>query len=575
MLIEEKIEESKKKFAQVVKERLEEEMSSAESTKEKGDQFLIWAVTSLVDASEDEIRHQITDGSSDMGIDAWIRPDIESENGGVIQLFQSKYNTSHDEKEILKFQADVDKFLDSEITEIKREEMQILLGTIRKKKLEAELFYVTDQEVSSTPKDSKVKVFGFSQIVDKLWTDISGIPPGKKQKIVVEQFLERNNSLISVVSLPAISKFLKFSEDYIYESNIRKYLQRTKINKGLKKTLQEDSTSVFFFNNGITIVVKDYEKNGNEITLFEPQIVNGAQTSKTISESFRLFDDIPGEILVTIIKETDKTTRNDITRFRNSQNAVKGKDLIALEAFHTGIRAQLSRLGYFYEQQAGGWLFLKETDKAGAYTGHNIYRKYLPAEHENCISSSDAIQCMVAGIFQNPTKPYSSKASFMPYGASYSKIFNDRLEQDYRLLFYPYLIRSYSETIGYGQLDSQPTQKRYARLLFVTAYFKILFDFVLKKTIDEIKAEPKLLEPIFMNFDANKELLVFTESILEHYFGDAQYHYDSLNAEEEKSVTWHNFFSNYAWDAELQKRLASHVKNRKDHLKNIRKKFEI
>ena len=46
-------------------------------------------------------------------------------------------------------------------------------------------------------------------------------------------------------------------------------------------------------------------------------------------------------------------------------------------------------------------------------------------------------------------------------------------------------------------------------------------------------------------------------------------HEDALNAEEEKSVTWHNFFSNYAWDAELQKRLASHVKNRKDHLKNI------
>ena len=95
-----------------------------------------------------------------------------------------------------------------------------------------------------------------------------------------------------------------------------------------------------------------YEKNGNEITLFEPQIVNGAQTSKTISDSFRLFDDIPGEILVTIIKETDRTTRNDITRFRNSQNAVKGKDLIALDKFHTGIRGQLSQLGYYYEQQA-------------------------------------------------------------------------------------------------------------------------------------------------------------------------------------------------------------------------------
>ena len=104
MLIEEEMEESKKKFAQVVKERLEEEMSSAETTKEKGDQFLIWAVTSLVGASEDEIKHQITDGSSDMGIDAWIKPEIASDNGGIVQLFQSKYGESHDESEILKFQ---------------------------------------------------------------------------------------------------------------------------------------------------------------------------------------------------------------------------------------------------------------------------------------------------------------------------------------------------------------------------------------------------------------------------------------------------------------------------------------
>ena len=63
---------------------------------------------------------------------------------------------------------------------------------------------------------------------------------------------------------------------------------KTTVNKGLRETLQTNPGKFFFYNNGITIVVSDFTELGeNMIELFAPQIVNGAQTSNSILESFK------------------------------------------------------------------------------------------------------------------------------------------------------------------------------------------------------------------------------------------------------------------------------------------------
>jgi len=314
----------------------------------------------------------------------------------------------------------------------------------------------------------------------------------------------------------------------------------------LQETLKNSASNVFFYNNGITIVVKDLTINDDEIILVEPQIVNGAQTSQTIYERLPLISDVIGSIQLTIIKESNETTRRDITKFRNSQNSVKGKDLISLESFHSGIRLQLKEVGYYYQQQAGAWKFLE--GKQSTHKGHEIFKKYLTEDHENMIEASTAIQAMVAGIFQNPTKPYSSIASYMPNGTNYSKVFDSKLKEDYRLLFYPYLIKCYGERLGYG-VEKKPEQKRYARLVFVTAYFKILFDYILQKTPDVIKSNPSLLDPIFTNFENNNKLLKLTDDVVAYSFHRSSEYFD----EHDDVVTWHNFFSHHAWNDELQK----------------------
>jgi len=560
--------ESKSQFSTTVDQSMDEEVSKATSNKEKGDRFLEWVVIRLLDTSPDEIRNQITDGKDDEGIDAWIKPDLESENGGVIQLIQCKYGESHENSKIIKFQEDVDKFLKSKLEDIPRQDMKQLLVMIKKENLEPELIYITNRETDFKSDTIKVKVFGFDQIVDKLWDELVGIPDGIQESIELEELMPYKDTIIGILSLSQLRKFVNKTQSYIYESNIRKYLQRTKINKALKKTLENSANNVFYFNNGITIVVKDFKIDGKNMTLLEPQIVNGAQTSQTIYEYLPLITNVKGEVQVTIIKESNDTTRKDITQFRNSQNSVKGKDLISLQAFHTGIRGQLKNFGFYYEQQAGGWLFMKPQERA-TYIGHDEYSKYIQEDHENKIQAKDAIQAMVAGIFENPTQPYSSIASFMPNGRHYPEVFDSKLKEDFRLLLYPYLVKCYGESLGYGDLEAKPEQKRYARLLFVTAYFKILFDYILKKDKDEVKQNPELMESIFKNFKNNEKLLKLTNEAMDFYFHCAR----SFFEDHEEIITWHNFFSKHAWNEKLQKDFRSFLTDKKDEIKEIKQNF--
>jgi len=568
LLLERESEIPSEGFINSVKQSIEDEVTRGTSSVEKGDLFLKWAVTRLFDVSEDEIVNQITDGKDDMGIDAWIKVEDESGGSGIVQLFQVKYGKSHKDQEILKFKEDVKQFLKTDTKQILRREMQDLQLMIKKENLEEELYYITDQKVDF--KDtSKITVYGFDQIIKRLWEDITGLPKNKTEKLKLEQFMSYENSLIGVISLEELASFVDKTKSYIFESNIRKFLQhKTKVNRSLKLTLEHDPKSVFYYNNGVTIVVKNFKVNGKEIELLEPQIVNGAQTSNTISDVLRTDPNAKGSIQLTIITETSQATREDITRFRNSQNAVKGKDLISLKVFHTRIRGALKQFGYYYEQQAGAWLNMNKEERR-AYVGNVMYNKYLPDNSDKRIIAKEAIQAMVAVIFQEPAKPYSSIARYMPDGKNYDEVFNNKLEDDYRLLLYPYLVKCYGEKeFGYGDSKTEPEQRRYARLLFVTAYFNILMNYILKKDPDEIKKEPVLLEPFFKDFEVNKKLLKFTDYILKYYFSRSRTYMEQNNV-----PTWHNFFSRHVWNESLRVDFKNFVADNKTELRDIQKSF--
>ena len=564
-MAEQEQEKPPKRFIDSVKQSIKEEVEQATSSVDKGHLFLKWVLTKVFDASEDDADNQIVNGANDQGIDAFL--EAEGGEGGLMKLFQVKYGKSHKREAIFKFKEDVQKFLKMKPREILRKDLQDILINIRDKKLEVEAVYVTDQEEDFNDTET-LKVYGFQQLVDKLWDELTAPADGKVDKIKLEKYIKYDNTILGVVSLGELAHFVNRTRRYIFESNIRKFLKgKTKVNRNLRETLSEEPENVFYYNNGITLVVKKFkELEDSMIELVEPQIVNGAQTSSTIAEELRMDPDVKGSISISIINESTKTTRNQITRFRNSQNAVRGKDLISLEKFHTSIHGQLKNLGYYYEQQAGSWLNMNDEER-NRHQGNTIFNNYLSKKSAGYkIVAKDAIQAMVAGIIQDPTTPYGSVGKFMPEGKHYPDVFNDRLADDYRLLFYPYLVKSYSEKeFGYGKRDVEPNEKKYARLLFVTAYFRILKDYILRET-DDIKKDPKILDPIFKDFDTNKRLLKLTDEILNHFFVVVE---DS----HKDKMTLHTFFAKYVWGEPLQKKFIS-LANRNKELNDVKRSFK-
>lgn len=564
-------------FQNSILQSIEESIPPDASPVEKGNQFLKWIVKKLFDVSDDDFQLHHTDKGHDHGIDFWM-PDPSEEEGGFIQIFQMKYGKSHKDGEIKNFQHKVEEFFKMDPNKIERDELKDIISEKIENNLEPELIYITNNEVSEPEKYLPVKVYGIRQIVEKLWDDIFGKPRGQISILPFESFCEYDHSILGVVSLQNFRKFVGANKSYIFESNVRKYLGEKKrgVNQLLQKTIDEFPEDFFKYNNGITIVVTKFEKQNNtEIKLTEAQIVNGAQTASTILNKVKPFDVRKGSVSVTIIQEDVQLERNKITRYRNSQNAIQGKDLISLERDHQDVHAQLKAMGYYYEYQAGGWIGISESERK-TFEGNPSYDMYLKEDEKpvmHVIEVKDAIQAMVAGIWQEPTKPYGSVGRYMPGGTQYKHVFKVDFKAKWQLFFYPYLVLKYCvNNFKYGKKAAELPELKYARLLFVTAYFLILSKYVMKKDIEKIKEDPTLLENYFKNFEANSMLLKFTHERIKNYVGNARDWIEEKPPEDKPTL--HNFFSRSAWDEQLQRSFKNHVEVNKPKLQEIINKFK-
>ena len=247
-----------------------------------------------------------------------------------------------------------------------------------------------------------------------------------------------------------------------------------------------------------------------------------------------------------------------------------------MERFHESISGQLkAKLGYYYELQSGSWVAMTDGERS-SFKGNEIFNNYLPENHEMRIPANDAIQAMAAVITRDPAKPYGSISKFLPGGTEYEKIFKEEgleKEDDYRLLLYPYLVKSFAEKeFNYGSQKANMDEKKYARLLFVTTYFIALQDYVMTKKVS-IKEDPKFLDSYFENFEANKKLLTLTDEILNQFF-DATNHIRQDEDGRDK-MTLHNFFARAVWSPDAKTSMKNIMNRmRKDKFQQIKEEFE-
>jgi hypothetical protein len=151
----------------------------------------------------------------------------------------------------------------------------------------------------------------------------------------------------------------------LVRENIRRYRGSSRVNAEITKTLLEAHEHFVYFNNGVTLLCDkvvvvgpmDTERKVGKFRLEGVSIINGAQTVGTVAQQpLAHYDANPADVLVTCIQSAgDPADFGDrVTEYRNSQNAVRTEDFIALDDNQENWRRTLQTSGviYIYKQSA-------------------------------------------------------------------------------------------------------------------------------------------------------------------------------------------------------------------------------
>ncbi len=345
--------------------------------------------------------------------------------------------------------------------------------------------------------------------------------------------LSGDDLLVGTVSLLKLYDFLKAyrseteDPDRLYEKNVRLFLgNRKKVNKAMQKTLQEEPEHFGLYNNGITLIVEDFERTrGRRHVLTAPYVVNGCQTTRTIWEVCHRQLEAGGtgtaskttewrkkaEQGVVVAKVVRVETRREellqnITRYTNSQNAVREKDFLALQP-DTGdwAKEMAERYGVYLEIQRGG----REARKALQKQNPSLTPRYT--EWANAF---DLLKVYGAGWLGEAGLAFGKNGPFLPDGRIFRKLVDDEAGGDtfdVEDLWAAYLLQKAADGYRFGR-NADRDQRKLTRFLFYMVAMKLLKD-VLVRTADDSDPSPKSLTKAFLklseqqNEDARAALL--------------------------------------------------------------------
>ena len=551
-------------FSKSIQDSIKEATSEATNSVQKGHDYLIWMLTNVFEETIENAENAIIDGPDDCGIDAVLRYEKE------ITLIQSKFGESHDIGMIDKFVKDVERFKNAEQSSIKRDDLSYLWNEINQKGVKLNLVYVTEQYADY--ESDVVQVIDMAQTNHILLERKMKPEKGHKATIRYIDGYWRKNIFHCTVDGVEIANLVE-KHRYILDNNIRHHLgHRMKVNKGIRKTLEECPEKFAEYNNGSTMTAVDVKVDEDKklIHLDSPIIVNGAQSSHGILDVSKKRKSLDAETQLKIIKTDDEEHQKNITRFSNSQNAVKGKDLVALEDFWKSISFQMeTRMGYFFEYQSGSWDYRLDAGDRAKFQGNEIFNQYLPENHKKKLASKDAIQTYVAYFKQNPSGAYQSISKFLPGGAEYEKIFTDELMDDYRIFLFPTLIMECAKNeLEYGPKNKTHPYKRYSTIFFVGVTGKIIHEYILE-TKDDFDNDISELESLIKNVTLFKRILRLTDKIVDQVLA-------SPNLTEELvkvNNSPHNLFSKSIYNYDMKKVIEHYISLESAEISDIKETF--
>jgi hypothetical protein len=421
------------------------------------DYFEVYTASEILKDYEltyDDIMYGIVGDGGDGGIDSiftFVNGEHLKEDSQINQnqkknhielvLIQSKTSATFKEAAIVKFRESTqDLFnLANDLEQFKTRYNQDLIGKVK-------LFRQAYEKLAKTFPEIKIKYFYATQgheihqnvsgKIAKLESDIStmfsgakfsfefigatrllqmtrNIPASSRKLQVAESPIGTTSG--SYLCLVSLSKYYEFISDHgalarsIFESNVRDYQGSVVVNTGIRKTLgNKNSENFWYLNNGVTIITPKAVLAGKQLTVEDPQIVNGLQTSHEIYEHFSQIEDASVDeraILVRVICEENDDARDRIIRATNSQTAIPPASLRSSDEIHRNIEDFLKSNGYFYDRKK------------------NHY-KNLGMPVSKIISIAYMAQAMMSIILLKPDSARARPSTLINSDVDYRKIFS-------------------------------------------------------------------------------------------------------------------------------------------------------
>jgi hypothetical protein len=356
---------------------------------EKG--FLHWAFSEIFiqeDFSDDDvITHTAIDGPDDFGIDGYF---IDHESK-TIHLFQAKHlgpGRRLDEAFITDFWESPKRLTDStRIVKCKNEETRKLSSEFMKylpENYALHMVIATTGELSPSSEDfvayhrnaeetiilgtSKIPITiefesydlkGLIALFEKHLSWVEVAHPDVVIQLIPERFHEIHqtfNAMEATIHAKEIVRIFEENSFRIFRLNPRGPLVN-KVNKEMFNSLQNSASRPIFhlLNNGLSVTCDSYKLEGSKLKVRNFQIVNGCQTTVTLSKAKPFLGDT---VMVNIrIIESPPAMAATIAQTTNTQAGLKAQDFISTDPRQLELQLQFSVLSepWFYEIRRGEW----------------------------------------------------------------------------------------------------------------------------------------------------------------------------------------------------------------------------
>ena len=250
--------------------------------------------------------------------------------------------------------------------------------------------------------------------------ELARAAPAKTQVLQISKhFTTEDEAVVCLVNLKNFAAFLTDERGDIrrrvLEPNVRAYQgRRNPVNTDIRSTLETvDKAEFWWLNNGITLLASKSSLAGNKLSIDNPEIVNGLQTSQEI---FAYFKENPGKaesrhVLIRVITPPEDEVRTRITKATNFQTQVNPVSLHATDRIHFDIEERLKLYGLFYDRRKGHYRDLRKPIS-------------------QIVSIHDLARAVIAIALQEPDNARARPQTLLNNEHAYKRIFDEGYNRD-------------------------------------------------------------------------------------------------------------------------------------------------